>query len=270
MKGVGDGAAGRKTPRRIGRSAPESEDLTARARIRDAALKHFTDSGFAKATIREIARTAGVSPGLVRHHFGSKEDLRDACDAYVLQALHRFNDQALEREQQPGGVEHEVADRHTLDPFQRYLLNALWDDSSVAAPMFDEMVKMVDRWLARADAERPDEPRADRTTRAALMVAQSLGIATFHEHISRTMGMDIFSAEGDRTIALALLDIYSHPLVSPEYAASAQENLAGGHTPGPEHHLPDDQPPAGAGGTSPSDEHRDEKTSPMTEGRCHV
>ncbi|MEU5610710.1 TetR/AcrR family transcriptional regulator [Streptomyces sparsogenes] len=261
MKGARDGA-GRQTRRGIGGSAPESEDLTARARIRDAALKHFTESGFAKATIREIARTAGVSPGLVRHHFGSKEDLRDACDAYVLQALHRFNDQALEREGQPGGAQLDVADRHALDPFQRYLVNALRDESSVAAPIFDEMVKMVDRWLARADAERPDPPRADRTTRAALMVAQSLGIATFHEHISRTMGMDIFSADGDRTIALAMLDIYSHPLVSPEYAASAEENLAGGHTPGPAHHLPDDQPPAAAGGTPSSDGHQDEEDAP--------
>lgn len=77
MKGARDDAAERRTQRRIGRPAPEPEDLTARARIRDAALKHFTESGFAKATIRDIARTAGVSPGLVRHHFGSKEGLRE-------------------------------------------------------------------------------------------------------------------------------------------------------------------------------------------------
>ncbi|MFH8619920.1 TetR/AcrR family transcriptional regulator [Streptomyces sp. NPDC017979] len=229
MKGARDDAAERRTQRRIGRPAPEPEDLTARARIRDAALKHFTESGFAKATIRDIARTAGVSPGLVRHHFGSKEGLRDACDAYVLEALNRFNDQATqEREQQPGHVPVGLADRHALDPIQRYLVNALRDDSSVAAPMFDGMVQMVSRWLALADAERTDPPRVDRETRAALMVVQSLGIAAFHEHVSRTMGVDIFSTEGDRKIALAMLDLFSHRLVSPEYAASAEEALAEG------------------------------------------
>ncbi|MFJ2263446.1 TetR/AcrR family transcriptional regulator [Streptomyces sp. NPDC087844] len=209
---------------RINRAdGPAPEDLTARARIRDAALQHFAESGFAKTTIREIARTAQVSPGLVRHHFGSKEELRSACDMYVLEALHRVNDKALRGR---GDAEPPISDRHALNPYQRYLVSALMDDSSVAAPMFDEMVKMLDGWLAHADAERPDPPTVDRTTRAALMVAQSLGIATFHKHISRFMGVDLLSEEGDRKAALAMLDIYSHSLVSAEYAASTRKSLA--------------------------------------------
>ena len=59
------------------RSAPPG-DLTARARIRDAAIRHFADEGYERTTIRGIAVTAGVSPGLLRHHFGSKEELRRA------------------------------------------------------------------------------------------------------------------------------------------------------------------------------------------------
>lgn len=34
--------------------------------------------------MRQIAAAAGVSPGLVIHHFGSKDGLREAVDAYVL------------------------------------------------------------------------------------------------------------------------------------------------------------------------------------------
>ncbi len=45
--------------------------------------------------IRDIARAAGVSAGLVRHHFGSKEALRDACDSYALDRLMRIKEQAL-------------------------------------------------------------------------------------------------------------------------------------------------------------------------------
>ena len=48
-----------------------AEDLTARARIRDAALALFAERGTDGATIRDIAKAAGVSGGLVRHHFGS-------------------------------------------------------------------------------------------------------------------------------------------------------------------------------------------------------
>ena len=71
------------------------EDLTARARIREAALEHFAHDGYERATIRAIAKTAGVSPGLLRHHYGSKEDLREACDDYVFEMLRRVNAQLL-------------------------------------------------------------------------------------------------------------------------------------------------------------------------------
>ena len=64
-------------------------DLTARARIRDAALERFAEDGFDGATIRGIAAAAGVSPGLVQHHFGSKEGLRQACDDAVLELVRR-------------------------------------------------------------------------------------------------------------------------------------------------------------------------------------
>ena len=58
-------------------------DLTARARLRDAAIECFAARGFAES-LRAIAARAGVSAGLVRHHFGSKEQLRAECDATVL------------------------------------------------------------------------------------------------------------------------------------------------------------------------------------------
>ena len=64
-----------------------SEDVTTRTRIRDAALRLFAERGIGAATIRDIATEAGVSSGLVRHHFGSKEALRDACDTYAAEEI---------------------------------------------------------------------------------------------------------------------------------------------------------------------------------------
>jgi hypothetical protein len=46
-----------------------------RAAILDAAREVFTERGYAHATIREIARRAGVTHGLVMRHFGAKEQL---------------------------------------------------------------------------------------------------------------------------------------------------------------------------------------------------
>ena len=60
------------------------EDRTARAVIRDEALRLFAAHGPDAVTVRQIAAAAGVSPALVVHHFGSKEGLREAVDQHVL------------------------------------------------------------------------------------------------------------------------------------------------------------------------------------------
>lgn len=200
------------------------EDLTARARIRDAALEHFAEDGFDRATIRGIARAAGVSPGLVRHHFGSKDDLRKACDAYALEALRGYVDQTM--------TEEGLNDPRTLGeawtplhPFRRYLARALIDGSEAAGQIFDEMVAMTEQTLEQTDKHRPDPPAADLRTRAALMVAMALGIPAFRAQISRSIGTDIFSTEGDRRISLALLDIHSHPAISPDSARTLRQGL---------------------------------------------
>ena len=62
-------------------------DLTAKARIRDAAMKLFAAEGVAASSLRAVARAAGVSPGLIVHHFGSKQGLIRAVDEAVLMRI---------------------------------------------------------------------------------------------------------------------------------------------------------------------------------------
>ncbi|TYB61426.1 TetR/AcrR family transcriptional regulator [Nonomuraea sp. PA05] len=45
------------------------------ARILSAARETFAELGYERTTIRAVAATAGVRPGLVMHYFGSKEEL---------------------------------------------------------------------------------------------------------------------------------------------------------------------------------------------------
>jgi AcrR family transcriptional regulator len=191
------------------------EDLTARARIREAALEHFACDGYDRATIRAIAKTAGVSPGLLRHHYGSKEALREACDHYVFEMLHRANAQLLE---DPGAT---AQTQQTSKPFGRYVARSLADGSPTVGPIFDEMVTMTEAWLVRADGSRKDTPAIDRRIRAALVMAMKLGIPLLHEHVSRALGTDMFGPEGDRLIALALLDIYSHALIDEDVVVTS-------------------------------------------------
>jgi AcrR family transcriptional regulator len=63
---AGDGAEGRRR-----RRDPDAS----RAAILESAREVFTERGYARATIREIAKRAGVTHGLVMRHFGTKERL---------------------------------------------------------------------------------------------------------------------------------------------------------------------------------------------------
>ncbi len=73
---------------------PEA-DLTTRARIRDAAIACFAEDGF-DASVRTIAQRAGVSQGLITHHFGSKAALRSECDTEVLRRYSEVKHQAVD------------------------------------------------------------------------------------------------------------------------------------------------------------------------------
>lgn len=73
-----------------------TEDLTARARVRETAIVLFGHEGF-RVSVRAIAKEAGVSPGLVLHHFGSKDGLRRECDRYVLARIREAKEKAVSR-----------------------------------------------------------------------------------------------------------------------------------------------------------------------------
>jgi len=132
--------------------------------------------------------------------------------------LRRINAQLLD---DPG----DVTARRASKRFDRYIARALADGSATAGPIFDEMVTQTEQWLDRADEARSDPPAVDRRIRAGLITAMALGVPLLHEHLSRTMGTDLFGPEGDRLLALGLLDIYSHSIISTDIAAQAEAGL---------------------------------------------
>ncbi|SFO53503.1 transcriptional regulator, TetR family [Pseudonocardia ammonioxydans] len=64
--------------------SPRTEDLTARARIRHAALDLFAERGVDGTPMRAVAARAGVTVGLIVHHFGTKEALREAVELDIV------------------------------------------------------------------------------------------------------------------------------------------------------------------------------------------
>ncbi|NDW45061.1 TetR/AcrR family transcriptional regulator [Ruegeria sp. PrR005] len=76
--------------------APSARSLQTRARILDAAEQFFAARGFEGASIRDIAKAAGVQGGLVAHHGGSKEELFHLIVARRAGELSRLRIEALE------------------------------------------------------------------------------------------------------------------------------------------------------------------------------
>ena len=194
-----------------------AEDLTARARIRDAALRLFAERGLDGTTIRDIARAAGVSGGLIRHHFGSKDDLRAACDSYALDQIMRIKEQAV-LEGQLANPAFMSAAHPTVLLTLRYLARSLVDGSPAAAAMFDEMVALGEAWLDQQHPGQIPDPRGY----SAVLVAMQSGLFMMHGQLSRWLGADIFTAEGHLRLTAAMIDFYSQPLLSPELAEQAR------------------------------------------------
>lgn len=205
-------------------SEPDPEDFTARARIREAALRLFGEQGFDQASIRGIAEAAGVSSGLVRHHFGSKEALRDACDAHLTRMVQTINDR-VRADTTPGSVNYTAVALAAFGPYRSYITRSLVEGR--AAPLFDYVVDASAQWFAEADRKRPDPPAEPAEARAAVFAAMSLSVGILQEHVSRRLGVDLDSPAGGDLLARILLDLYSHPQLSPEEAATFRSRLPG-------------------------------------------
>src|SRR5882672_8944825 len=66
---------------------PDGLDVEERSsveRIRTAALRSFATYGTSATSLRTVAAAAGVSVGLVQHHFANKAGLIKAVDDHVL------------------------------------------------------------------------------------------------------------------------------------------------------------------------------------------
>jgi TetR/AcrR family transcriptional regulator, regulator of cefoperazone and chloramphenicol sensitivity len=190
-----------------------SEDLTARARIRDAALHLFAERGIGPATIRDIAKAAGVSSGLVRHHFGSKEALRDACDAYALDTMNRLREQMFDEGRLTDSTF--MASIHPVAILlQGYLVRSMMDGSDAAMSMFEHMVQIGEKWLA-------DEGIESRDVRAyaVVLVAMKLSAYVMRDQISAALGVDVRTPAGSARMNRGFVEAFTNPLVTPEQAA---------------------------------------------------
>ena len=195
------------------------DDRTARARIRDAAIARFSADGVAATTVRAIAAEAGVSAGLVMHHFGSKDALRIACDEHVAALIRTRKHAAMAA---GPALDPLAALREADDGPQitRYLARTLVDGSPHVAELFDELVADAVEYLQTGVEAGLLRPTADARGRAAVLVAWSLGALVLHEHLERVLGADVSGPPSEATAYLRpASEILSGGLMTEELAS---------------------------------------------------
>jgi AcrR family transcriptional regulator len=217
------------------RSVPaDPRDLTARARIRDAAVEAVArrGSGF---TVREVAAAAGVSPGLVLHHFGSKDGLRAACDAHVLAEIRRAKTQTLVRPR-PGELLAQLAVMDGYATVAGYLVQSMQSGGDLAVRFLDQMVADAESWLQEAVDAGAVRPSRDPAARARHLVHQGLGALLVHLR-TRPAGEDLgaaLRAYGEQ-FTLPALEIYTEGLLTDPRLLQEYLTASGsGRSPSPE------------------------------------
>ena len=180
-------------------------DLTTKARIRDASLRLFADEGFEAATVRRIAAAAEVSPGLVVHHYGSKDGLRAACDEHILGLFDGLLGEAMVADEELAAVlsdkpaqkfgsfaELFPADSPVLPYLRRMLLVDDHRARAVLAGWYDLTLGLLLRWR---DAGVLD-PGPDPQVRAAGLLAMDLGGVLLRGPLTEMLGFDPLAPEG--------------------------------------------------------------------------
>jgi len=143
----------------------------------------------------------------VRHHFGSKEGLRQACDDYAMAESARIRSRVFEdgefREQSFLGSIHPVAMQ-----LQRYLVRSTLDSPGTTSTMFARMVEVSEEWLDDQGIHVKDQ-----RAYAAVLVAMQMGMFLMADQLSAALGTDVTKPAGHLRMLRGAVEVFAHPLL---------------------------------------------------------
>jgi AcrR family transcriptional regulator len=208
-----------------------SADLTAAARIRDAAIEQFAQHGFAVG-LRPIAEAAGVSAALVIHHFGSKEGLRKACDDYVAEEIRDTKSEAL-TSNDPASWLGQMAEIESYAALTGYVVRSLQTGGELATMLWQRMIDNAEEYFADGVRAGTIKPSRDPHARARFLAITSGGGLLLYIQMHPTP-TDLRAVLRDyaRDMVLPALEIYTEGLMADRTmydAFVAAEDQGGSH-----------------------------------------
>ncbi len=190
-----------------------SADLTATARIRDAAIEQFGQHGF-DVGLRTIAEAAGVSAALVIHHFGSKDGLRKACDDFVAEEIRSSKSEAIQSND-PATWLAQMAEIESYAPLTAYLVRSLQAGGELATMLWRRMIEDAEEYMAEGVRAGTIKPSRDPHARAEYLTITSGGGLLLYLQMHETP-TDLRAVLRDyaRDMVLPALEIYTEGLMA--------------------------------------------------------
>ena len=190
-----------------------SDDRTAVARIRDAAIEQWGEHGF-NVGLRSIAEAAGVSAALVIHHFGSKEGLRKACDDYIAEEIRSGKSASLQTKD-PADWFAQMAEIESYAPMMAYLVRSMQSGSDLAKMMWQRMIANAEEYLEEGVRNGLLKPSRDPRARAKYLGMSSGGgfLMYLQMHDNPTDLRAVLRDYGEEMV-LPALEIYTEGLMA--------------------------------------------------------
>jgi AcrR family transcriptional regulator len=183
------------------------DDRTARAVIRDEALRLFGRHGPDAVTIRQVAAAAGVSPGLVVHHFGSRDGLRRAVDEHVGAVFDDLFATMRDDDRSAGSLAAAFVSRLPADSpvpaYLRWLL--LSGDPALFRRWFAVSTALLDDLTASGVLTES----ADPAVRSAFLMVNDLAVVLLRDRIADVLGVDPLSSDGMTRWAAEAMAVYT-------------------------------------------------------------
>jgi AcrR family transcriptional regulator len=188
------------------------DDLRAAAVIRETAMRLFAERGAAAVTVREIAAAAGVSAGLVIHHYGSKDGLKEAVDRRAVAFFEEMIGEFGQLGEEGGGaslVELFAVRLESEPAMVDYIRRLLLDGGEAADGLFAKLLDATEAGMRALAAAGVVRPAPDERIRTAFLLCNDLSLVLLRRQITRSVGFDPLTREGLGPWSAAVLDVYT-------------------------------------------------------------
>jgi AcrR family transcriptional regulator len=198
----------------------DAADQGSAERIRQAALVGFANEGVEATSIRKVAAAAGVSAGLVQHHFPNKAALKKAVDDHVVQTaleavavIPDFKSTA-DFFRQTGDQITKFVEAEPLA--MRYVARSIIDGEEQGLALFDGIVALSDSHVQRLHEEGFFREDIDMLWTGLHLVIWNLACVIFETALDRRLPAPFRSAMMMDRWNRATTELYRHGLDRPE------------------------------------------------------